>query len=69
MQIFRAQMIARVEEHFENSVSLGTLLEALFAQVPGENTFCHAEQIVAGHRCIVDTLLRWFSQGSFLIRL
>lgn len=69
MQVFCAEMFACVEEDLEHSVALGTLLQALFAQESGENTFCHAEQIVAGYRCIVDTLLRCFFQGSFLIRL
>jgi len=69
VQFFRTQVVARFEEHVEHLIAFATLLQALLAEIPGENVFRNTEQIVAGHWCIVDALLGSFSQGFFLIRL
>jgi len=62
MEFFCAEVVPGANKYFKHSVSLGTLLQALFVQVPAEDPFCHTEQIVVCDRCVVDSFWEWAVQ-------
>ena len=64
MKVLRAQMVACVEENLEDPIPPGTLLQAVFAQIPFEDAFGHPQTIVAGDRRIVNAFLECFLQAS-----
>jgi hypothetical protein len=48
MQVVGAEVVAGIKEDFEDAVAAGAMLEAFFAEIPDEDAFCDAMQILAG---------------------
>jgi len=51
-------VVACLQKNVKDAVAFGALLEALFAEIVGEDTLCFADTIGAARLRIVDTFFR-----------